>query len=191
MTRQEHEALVLSEIHNLFEYREGVLYWKARPLDHFKNSKNRLRWNTRYAGTPVGSPHPTSRYIHTALKIGGFSRRHSVHRLVWVVCHNRWPTNNIDHIDGNRSNNAIYNLRDVTRVENSRNRRVNFNSESGVIGVHRYHKNGKWQARITHNGVTTWLGSFDTVGEAKKARLDAQEKLGFHENHGSRTYVNS
>lgn len=92
----------------------------------------------------------------------------------------------VDHIDGDRRNNRIENLRVVSHQENGRNVKVPSNNKSGVIGVCWDSFNGKWYAQIKSGGKNIFLGRFDDLCEAKKARLSAELKFGFHENHGKR-----
>ena len=89
------------------------------------------------------------------------------HRLAWLFAYGKWPSNHIDHIDGNRSNNKINNLRDVTHQENSFNIKK-VRSGSGYIGVTK-RKNDSWQARIMLNGKYICVGHFDTPELASEA----------------------
>ena len=101
---------------------------------------------------------------------------HMAHRLAWLYVHGKWPTHEIDHIDGNRANNAIANLRDVTRSVNHQNlRRARSDSAHGFLGVSPFF--GKWKARITVNRVFQHLGVFDTPEEAHAAYLEAKRRL--------------
>lgn len=99
------------------------------------------------------------------------------HRLAWLYVNGEWPSNQIDHIDGSRSNNRINNLRDVSNDVNQQNRRWarSDNISSGLIGVGM--KRGKWRARIQVGGVLRQIGTFDTPEEAHAAYLDAKRRL--------------
>lgn len=76
------------------------------------------------------------------------------HRLAWFFVYGEWPKNEIDHIDGNRSNNAISNLRDVTKSINQQNIRSarKHNKSSGLLGVTK--DRNAWVCRIKLNGKT-------------------------------------
>lgn len=109
------------------------------------------------------------------------------HRIAWLLFYGEWPENIIDHIDGDGLNNRIKNLADKTYSGNSRNQKIRKNNKSGVMGV-RFNetKRGKpkWEARICVDGKKKRLGFFDTFDEAILARKDAENKYGYHANHG-------
>lgn len=111
---------------------------------------------------------------------------HMVHRLAWAIHYGAWPRFEIDHIDGNRDNNRIKNLREVNHTENSRNAKLSKWNTSGVCGVHYSSEctNNPWYAKIRHDGENIYLGYFATKKEAIRARKDAESKYGYHMNHG-------
>ncbi len=94
------------------------------------------------------------------------------------------PSGEIDHINGDRTDNRICNLRDVTSAGNSCNRRRQDRNTSGVTGVAWDKRASRWQARIGLNGKQKYLGYFDSLDEAVAARKAAELELGFHPNHG-------
>lgn len=89
------------------------------------------------------------------------------HRLAWFYCFQEWPDYYIDHIDRDKTNNSLDNLRDVPQTINGRNRAINKNNSSGFIGV--YKKRNKWAAEIIINGVKHRLGVHDTPVKASAA----------------------
>ena len=105
------------------------------------------------------------------------------HRLIWMMVYGYWP-NEIDHINGNKQDNRLCNLRNVTRLENMRNQCVQKNSTSGVTGVYWNKWDKKWAARITVNRKFVHLGYFSNKEDAIATRKAAEVKYGFHENHG-------
>ena len=109
------------------------------------------------------------------IKING--RCYRSHRLAWLYVYGEWPELDIDHIDGDRSNNRISNLRCATRSENGQNRKINKNSTSGMTGVSWHIKTAKWRAYITVMGNKVFLGYFDDLQSAKYAYLKAKSKL--------------
>lgn len=103
---------------------------------------------------------------------------YSAHRLAWFYVHGVWPKEQLDHINGNHSDNRIENLREATQSQNMANKKTT--NKTGLKGV-RYLpwiKKGKcWLAQITFNKKTTYLGSFYTKEEAHSAYCDAAKRL--------------
>jgi len=108
------------------------------------------------------------------------------HFLAWIYVFGKAPSNQIDHINHDKSDNRICNLRDVTQSENQRNRRLNKNSTSGVCGVGWHKTNKIWEARIKINGKQKHIGSFKNFYDAVRARKEYEEKYCFHINHGGK-----
>jgi hypothetical protein len=101
-----------------------------------------------------------------------------VHRLVWLLATGEWPSVCIDHINGQKGDNRLSNLRLATVAENCRNRKVSRNNKSsGVLGVSWHAASRKWQAQITHQKKNHNLGVFDSIEQAAKARECAAERL--------------
>jgi hypothetical protein len=88
------------------------------------------------------------------------------HRLAWLISFGEWPDVDIDHINENKSDNRISNLRKATRSENMFNRKANKNNTSGVKGVSFCRQTKRWVAQITVNRKNIKLGRFDTIEEA-------------------------
>ena len=163
----------------------GKLYWKVRTESMF-NCSNRLNfdackaWNNRHAGKEAITS------LSNGYKQGNFlGKRVFAHRLIWKIVYEYDP-DQVDHIDGNRSNNILLNLREVSSLGNPRNKAISKYNCSGVTGVYWYEPNKKWHAQISVNGKNKHLGSFDNLFDAEKARHIAEEIYGFHPNHGKR-----
>jgi hypothetical protein len=102
--------------------------------------------------------------------------QYMAHRLAWLIVHGRFPVGDIDHINGIRTDNRIANLREATRSLNMQNlRRARADSTTGVIGVRRMLK--KWQAEIQVNHRKIYLGTFDSIDDARTAYLAAKRRL--------------
>lgn len=102
--------------------------------------------------------------------------QHAAHRLAWLYMTGSWPSQHIDHIDGQRSNNAFINLRDVTKSINAQNmRKARIDSTSGFLGASR-HKKG-WQAQLQVGGVLHYLGFYGTAEAAHAAYVAAKRRL--------------
>lgn len=99
---------------------------------------------------------------------------HYAHRLAWLYVYGKWPINQIDHIDGNRANNAFINLREVSNAENAQNKHKSQN-KSGFRGVRK--ENSKWLAEIKIDYKPIRIGLFGTPEEAHQAYILAKRKL--------------
>ena len=109
------------------------------------------------------------------LNIG--NKAYPAHRVAWLYVYGEWPAGEVDHIDMDRANNRIANLRLVDRAQNVRNRAgANRNNKLGVRGVKRL-PSGRFQARVTKNREAMYLGVFDTVKDARDAVTEARAKL--------------
>jgi len=106
------------------------------------------------------------------------------HRVAWFLHYGKWPDGFIDHINHDRSDNRIENLRLVSRSDNARNQKLNRHNTSGFNGVSYHKKRQEWRAAIQVNGKKKWVGSFKTKDEAIAARQKANVVYKFHENHG-------
>lgn len=100
---------------------------------------------------------------------------HQCHRLAWLYKYGEFPKGEIDHIDRDKSNNAIWNLRDTDRSTNAYNRDLQSNNKSGVKGVRQIADN-KWRAYIGYKGKTIQLGHFECFELALEARREAEQK---------------
>lgn len=103
--------------------------------------------------------------------------QHLAHRLAWTYVYSEAPPNDIDHINGIRTDNRIDNLRKATRSENLQNATKRSNNKSGYVGVSYYAATNKWQACIQVNGEGKHLGYFETKELAAEAYLEAKRKV--------------
>lgn len=108
--------------------------------------------------------------------IGVDGIRYKGHRLAWLYVHGEWPDGNLDHIDCDRSNNRIANLRLATRTQNGGNSRKSKRNTSGFKGVSWNKDTGRWMANIQFNARPTYLGLFDTREAAHAAYCEAAQK---------------
>lgn len=114
-------------------------------------------------------------YGHLVVTID--SKRYYLHRLVYLYVYGYFPKKHIDHIDGNKMNNRINNLREVTVTENLQNKRAaQSNNFSGYLGVSFDLRFNKYFSRIQIKGRQKWLGYFKTAEEAHNAYLVAKRK---------------
>lgn len=150
---------------------KGVLYWKNRPLKHFRTKQLYLAWNARFANKEAGSNHKSKGYKYIVIN----HKRYLAHRLIWAILYRvDIPDCEIDHIDGNGLNNKPNNLRLVIHSDNMQNVGIRKNNRSGVTGVGWCEKLNKWHSRIFVKGKGIHLGYFERKEDAIKARLDAE-----------------
>lgn len=103
-------------------------------------------------------------------------RQEMEHRVAWFLHYGEWPKDHIDHVNGNRSDNRIVNLRLATCSENQCNRSKPQNNTSGFKGVSWIERYRVWQATIRFAGKNKFLGRFATREEASDAYNQAALK---------------
>ena len=116
---------------SLFDYKDGVLFWKIN-----KTTRNLI-------GKPVGSPMNG----YKSVMVDGKNWR--IHRLVFLM-HNGYLPSTLDHINGDRSDNRIENLREATASQNAHNQKMRPDNKTGVKGVSWNKDRGKWVVRVNH-----------------------------------------
>ena len=126
-------------------------------------------WRSK-VGSVAGGPHSRG-YKDVRVDM----KRYLQHRLAWLYIHGRWPANEIDHINGNRDDNRLCNLREATRSQNSRNSRKHNHNTHGFKGVG-IHDPGYWTANIRVNGKSKYLGRFKDPKIAHGAYARAAKK---------------
>lgn len=163
----------------VYEESTGELYWKHRPEEMFATKRAYSTWNSRYAGQVAFSAVSAAGYRVGA--IGNTGYRAS--RVIYMLVHNIDPEQ-VDHIDGDRLNNRIHNLRDVTGQINQRNMKKASNNTSGQTGVTWDAAKEMWSARINVEGKCVNLGRFTSYDDAVSSRKNAELTYNFHKNHG-------
>lgn len=160
----------------------GQMTWKVRPDCHFVSGQKTAAhqasiWNAKYAGKPAFTSVGSHGYATSILS----GKRLSAHRVAWTIHYGHPPRGEIDHINGDKLDNRIVNLRDVSRAENSKNL---FVKSGDSRGVYWYSPASRWVAKIHSEGRMHHLGYFLDRSEAVAARRAAEVHFGFHENHG-------
>lgn len=155
--------LPVERLRELFSYDPvtGDLRWKIAP-----NFKPEL------VGEIAGSKDSRG-YRRVTINL----KRVLAHRIAWAIENGSWPRNEIDHIDANPANNAIYNLREATSSQNKRNVRLSKRNTTGFKGVTR--NTGcrlPFKATIYVNGKNRVIGSFRTAEEAHVAYCNAAKQ---------------
>jgi hypothetical protein len=164
----------------------GVLVWRHRPVELFRTDKDAKTWNSRFAGKPTGSVVPGSGYL--SVRLDGHA--YKAHVIGWILHTGTPPCGDLDHVNGDRQDNRIVNLREVSRSENMRNTKMSALNTSGVVGVCWNKQIGKWQATVASaNGAKVHLGYFCSIDAASDARKSAEIIHGYHANHGRRDTI--
>lgn len=99
------------------------------------------------------------------------------HAVAWLHHYGTWPSEDLDHVNGDRADNRIANLRECSPAQNAQNLPVNRDNKSGFLGVYRPKKKNKWRAQIKKDGVRHYLGDYFTPEEAHQAYLKAKAEL--------------
>lgn len=136
----------------------GVLYWKSGKI----------------VGKVAGTVTSKRGVIHIRIGSRDAGRAYVAHRLAWLITYGEWPSCEIDHINGNPSDNRLANLRLASRAENSRNAKRT--TKNGLRGARFIKAYGSWEGRIKVNNKLITLGTFKTAEEAHAAYCDAARK---------------
>lgn len=151
----------------------GKLFWRPRPLEMFATKRAFTVWNSRFSNKEAF----TARDSCNGYRVGNVNYKLCMaHRVIWAIVHGRWPENDIDHINGNREDNRLANLREATRSQNNMNSGRRADNISGYRGVHFNKQQGKWQARVHVNKKSVHLGFFKTPEAAHAAYCEAAKK---------------
>ena len=139
------------DLHNIFYYKDGLLF--------YKKTNKKAGWGS----------HSSYNKVEINYKI------YCQHRVIFLMQHGYLPKV-VDHIDGNRYNNKIENLRATDQSKNALYARKKSHNTSGVKGVHFHRICNKWWARISIDGKRKSLGLFDDLELAELVMMEAREK---------------
>ena len=164
------------------DYDNGNLIWKFKDGDDYGNlTQGEKMFNGKYAGKVAGHKEPNG-YI--VINIDGEHIR--AHRIIYLFMTGEWPEYDIDHINGDPSDNRWENLRAVNRQGNCKNQKIRKNNTSGITGVDWHKHSQKWNVRINNiSGKRINLGKFDDFFEACCRRKSAEIEYDYHKNHGT------
>lgn len=154
-----------------YDEESGVFTWLPRDRAMFESDRSFKVWNTRYSGKRAGGISNG----YPSIAIHGV--HYYAHRLAWLYHYGTWPSGEIDHQNGDRSDCRINNLRDVSRLVNQQNLRNRFaNTAPMPLGVYFNERKvaRRYSASIRLNGKSKHLGYFDTPELAHQAYVSAK-----------------
>lgn len=157
-------ALTVARLRKVLDYEPetGVFVWKV------------TRSFRAVAGAVAGSEYKATGYLR--VQIDGTS--YLAHQLAWLHYYGEWPSLDIDHINGEKADNRIANLREATPSQNGQNlRNAMGHNKSGLLGAHFDSASKRWRAVIYKNGRRYDLGSFDDNESAHAAYMEAKKAI--------------
>lgn len=169
-----------TELERAFSYHQdsGKLYRKRKDVSSAKNVSFCKMWNSRYADKEAGTNFQGYVSVHLNGKI------YLAHRIIWVMNKGEIPNGFIvDHIDGDRANNRLSNLRLATQKANLRNQGKNAGNSSGVPGVYWVGRVNRWRAMCKTDRKIHHLGYFEEKRDAIEAAANFRRSNGFTERH--------
>lgn len=168
MARQDVKVRVTAErVREVFSYDplSGALTYRVR--------RKHYRPGERAGFVALKSNHRSGGYRIVRLD----NREYAEHWLVWIHTHGRWPTGVLDHMNGDRADNRIANLRDCSVSQNNANRGKQANNTSGIKGVFFNRNARKWSSSINCRRRFYYLGLFKTADEAAAAYARKAKEL--------------
>ena len=158
-------TLTQSNLAKFFDYKEGQLFWKF--------STGRVAAFSK-AGS-LGS--------HGYFQVKLMGKIYLVHRLIYTLINGQIP-NNVDHIDGNKTNNKIENLRSCTQSENRMNACRSTSNKIGIKGVCWSKSNKCWRVQVKKQSKKVYDAFFDDLELAEFVAIEARNKHhGFFSKH--------
>lgn len=160
MIRNNNVAAAAVRDHFFYDPETGVLLWKQ---NFHKNRIGKVAGGTTQEG-------------YRSVRIDG--QTYCVHRIAWAYVHGVWPTLEIDHINRDRADNRIANLRQVTTAENQHNQAfTGRKGTSPLLGAHFNKQAQRWQSSIIVNNKAIYLGLFETDELAHAAYCAAKKRF--------------
>lgn len=152
--------ITYDELHRILDYdpNTGIFRWKV--------NRSRMAKLGQLAGC-------LNKRGYHVIRIN--RKLYRTNRLAWFYVHGYFPENDIDHINRNKIDNRIINLREVSRTCNTRNTGNQIDNTSGIKGISFYKRIKKWQAKITIKKRQIGLGYYDDFDDAVCARLMAEQ----------------
>lgn len=159
----------------MYDESAGILTWRVR-------EKDSGGFNRKFGGKEAFTA--TERKGYKTGRLYGVNLK--AHRVAWALHFGEWPENQIDHINGNKSDNRVENLRPIVNHENCRHKGMHSRNTSGYTGVSYSNALKMWAAKYKKDYTTIHVGYFNCVTSAALAVHSARVSNGFSENHGYR-----
>ena len=169
-------------LNECFEYDElsGIVYWKSRQRSHFKTERGFKTFNSQKYGKEAGTLNNCG-YLQIRLN----KKLILVHRLIIMLKGCELSSeDHVDHINHNRTDNRLINLRVVSQKENNKNLNMRKSNTTGITGVSFSVSELLWYPRIQVDYRNIYLGATKDFFEACCRRKSAELKYNFHKNHG-------
>lgn len=163
-----------SELNQLLRYESdtGKLYWKHRPVEYFKSPRSAKIWNTKFSGKEALIADNGKGY-----RIGCIEYKHYLaHRVIWCMVFGYWPEE-IDHINLNKADNRLSNLRDVSHIVNLANQPLRATNTTGLANITWDKARSQWLVMMRRYGTRHIIGRFSCISRAVKARNRAELKI--------------
>lgn len=164
----------------------GLLTWNVRPLEHFKCDHGWKSFNSKLAGKEAGSEQLHYKTGKSYRSVEVYGVRYMTHQLICMI-RNGYFVEQVDHINGDGTDNRLLNLRFTTKAVNARNQKQRHDSKTGITGVNFNPKTAgrmKWRSRIANNEGRREGKRFYTLLDAACWRKSKEIEYGYHENHG-------
>jgi len=155
-----------------------------KELLHYDPDTGLFTWTRRISNFVKAGDLAGGRNQRGYWKIMIKNKSYAAHRLAFLYMTGEFPAIDTDHINGDKADNRWINIRAVSTMENMQNQKMGKANTSGVVGVGLIANSPKWKAYIRVSGHYIHLGCFTDKEAAASARKDAEQRYGFHENHG-------
>lgn len=158
---------------------------RLKELLSYNRKTGKFTWKVKH-----GSCMPGDQVVDNSIHNRGYivisidGKRYPANRLAWLYCYGEMPKSNIGHINHDRSDNRMINLRETVPSESSRNTRIHRSNKSGANGVSWDKFNKKWKVQIMMRGKSKTVGRCKNFEDAVLMRKVANARYGFHINHG-------
>ena len=156
-----HIKEIPEDIGEYLRYEDGKLFWTQRAAQRLQ------------IGDEAGGLYPKIGYRRVKFR----DSIYLTHRIIWFLIKKEQPPRILDHINNNKTDNRIENLREVTYSENEQNKNKQKNNTSGVKGVFWCTRDKKWIARVAKNRKRTCVGYFSDLKDAEQAVKQARKEL--------------